>query len=169
MFSSLLKSTPVRRSLTFALSKRTLQTTATIKTNHWRPRWQHENRGQYWGAEWLRRNMVVELENFWHVILFVLWCSYMYRKFFHRQDKEMELSWRKFQGKGQLNEQFEEMDDHAYYPRPIRQSELDDPKNVWHRFKYRIGQFWRFYLFGKYFNMHVLNIFIFIEKYSKNK
>ena len=122
-------------------ASRQLSTSTSKRVNYWRPRWQHENRGQFWGSEWLRRNVIIESELVMQIVIGMGFFYWFYRKIYLRPDHEMQFAWYRFNGKGAFNTRLEENDDLSYYPRPIRQSEIDDPNNIWHRYRDHIGDF----------------------------
>lgn len=131
--------------LAFALARRSasvatrkLATTTPKNIPYWRPRWQHENRGQFFGAEWLRRNWVHETETtvafFAFFVIFINW----YERRYVSQKANVKHQYQRMQGFCKRF-QFEEHDEIFSYPRPIRQSELDDPTNKWYKFRNLMG------------------------------
>lgn len=100
-----------------------------------RPRWANENQGQYFGSLWLRRQMVENGEVVFSLggIVLIALPYFIYRRAFHPGLQE-DQKWGRIMWRGMLDPKLG-----GYFPRPIRESELNDPSSPFHNIREHIG------------------------------
>ena len=129
-------SQPIRTQPTKTLAIRTLTTSSKRQASYWRPRWENESWGQYWGGEWFRRQLVIETEFTWTLIIFLPCMFWLLNKIYSDPKEEARKYHFRFHDKYHDNH----FDHHHAYPRPIRVSELTNPDNKWYRYANVMGE-----------------------------
>jgi len=114
------------------LAPRSLSQASRRSIIYWRPRWANERTGHFFGSGSARKYMIEHGDSFIFVVLGFITINYQIAKHMFSEKADNEHRYLRMNGMAQQC--------NGYFPRPVRQSELDDPMSPWHTFRDHFGK-----------------------------
>lgn len=114
------------------LAPRALNHSSRRSIIYWRPRWANERSGYFFGSGSARKYMIEHGDSFIFIVAGFITLHYQIFKHFFMESNDNEHRHLRMNGQNAHG--------NGYFPRPVRQSELDDPMSPWHTFRDHFGK-----------------------------